>query len=57
MIQVKIKGNGMKFLRKNRCYIWNFGCGKGSFAASLAYANKDVNYIVIDIKSEMLRAC
>lgn len=30
------------------------GCGKGSFAAKLAFKNQNINYIIIDIKSEML---
>ena len=30
------------------------GCGKGGFIAKLAYKNSDINYVAIDIKSEML---
>lgn len=30
------------------------GCGKGSFIAEIASRNKDINYIAIDIKSEVL---
>jgi len=30
------------------------GCGKGIFIAKLAYKNPDINYMGIDIKSEML---
>ena len=29
------------------------GCGKGGFIAQLAAANQDINYVAIDIKSEM----
>lgn len=32
----------------------NFGCGKGSFIAKLASKNQDINYLAIDIKSEVL---
>ena len=32
----------------------NFGCGKGSFIAKLASRNSDINYLAIDIKSEVL---
>lgn len=32
----------------------NFGCGKGSFIAKLASQNSDINYLAIDIKSEVL---
>lgn len=32
----------------------NFGCGKGSFIAKLASQNPDINYLAIDIKSEVL---
>ena len=30
------------------------GCGKGTFAAQLAYNNPDVNILALDIKSDML---
>lgn len=45
----------MKHLKeeKIRC-IQNFGCGKGSFIAKLASKNQDINYLAIDIKSEVL---
>lgn len=39
--------------KKIRC-IQNFGCGKGSFIAKLASKNQDINYLAIDIKSEVL---
>ena len=32
----------------------NFGCGKGSFIAKLASQNPNINYLAIDIKSEVL---
>lgn len=30
------------------------GCGKGTFVSKLAFKNQNINYIAIDIKSEML---
>lgn len=30
------------------------GCGKGSFAAQIALKNPDINYLAVDIKSDML---
>ena len=30
------------------------GCGKGGFISKLAVSNPDINYIAVDIKSEML---
>ena len=34
--------------------IQNFGCGKGSFIAKLSVQNPQINYLGIDIKSEVL---
>ena len=47
--------NGMKHLKEkiNQC-IQSFGCGKGSFIAKLAVQNPEINYLAIDIKSEVL---
>ena len=33
------------------------GCGKGGFMAKLASQNPDINYLAVDIKSEMLALC
>lgn len=54
-MQLKTQGNGIKPLKKkiNLC-IQNFGCGKGSFIAKLASQNPQINYLAIDIKSEVL---
>lgn len=30
------------------------GCGKGGFMAQAAYLNRDINYLAVDIKNEML---
>jgi len=42
-----------KFEKKQPIHI-ELGCGKGMFIAHLASQNPDINYIAIDIKSEML---
>jgi tRNA (guanine-N7-)-methyltransferase len=38
----------------NNLYIWNYGCGKGGFISKLAVKNPKINYLGIDIKSEVL---
>ena len=54
-MQHKTWGNGTKNLKEkiSPC-IQNFGCGKGSFIAKLAVQNPEINYLGIDIKSEVL---
>ena len=54
-MQHKTWGNGTKHLKEkiSPC-IQNFGCGKGSFIAKLAVQNPEINYLGIDIKSEVL---
>lgn len=42
-----------KFENDNPIHL-ELGCGKGTFIAKLAVQNKDINYIAIDIKSEVL---
>lgn len=55
MTQPRIQENGIKHLKeKISPYIQNFGCGKGSFIAKLAVQNPEINYLGIDIKSEVL---
>lgn len=46
--------NGIKHLKKRIPYIQNFGCGKGGFISKLACQNPNINYLGIDIKSEVL---
>lgn len=41
------------FKRKQPIHL-ELGCGKGTFMSKLASKNTDINYIAIDIKSEML---
>ena len=42
-----------EFTNKQPIYI-ELGCGKGGFISSAIIANRNINYIAIDIKSEML---
>ena len=42
------------FKRKENPLHLELGCGKGSFIAKLACSNQDINYLAIDIKSEVL---
>lgn len=42
------------FARKNNPIYLELGCGKGTFMAVHASENKDINYIAIDIKDEVL---
>lgn len=42
-----------KFLKKQPVFL-ELGCGKGTFIAKMASSNLDINFIAVDIKSEML---
>ena len=42
------------FVRKDNPIYLELGCGKGTFMAVHASENKDINYIAIDIKDEVL---
>ncbi len=42
-----------KYKRKGPLHL-ELGCGKGSFIAKLAAKNPNINYLAIDIKSEVL---
>ncbi|MGL5647278.1 MAG: tRNA (guanosine(46)-N7)-methyltransferase TrmB [Clostridium sp.] len=39
--------------KENKLYL-ELGCGKGGFVAQHASSNKDINYIAVDIKDEVL---
>ena len=54
-MQPNIQENGTRLLKEksNPC-IQNYGCGKGSFIAKLSSKNPEINYLAIDIKSEVL---
>ena len=42
------------FEKKEQPIYLELGCGKGSFIGQIAYNNPDINYIGVDIKSDML---
>lgn len=42
-----------KFTKKQPIHL-EIGCGKGTFAGTLAHENPDINYIAVDIKEDML---
>lgn len=47
--------NRWRALFKNSAPLYiELGCGKGTFVAELASKNKDINFIAIDIKNDML---
>lgn len=48
------KGNWNKAFKNDNPIRLELGCGKGGFISQLAPHNKDINYIAVDIKSEML---
>lgn len=48
------KGKWNKSFTKNQPLHMELGCGKGSFVAQIALKNPDINYLAVDIKSDML---
>lgn len=50
----KLKGKWAGFFNKNQPIELEVGCGKGTFVAEKALRNPDVNFIAMDIKSDML---
>ena len=48
------RGKWHSAFKKYRPLMIELGCGKGGFISKLAVANPDINYIAVDIKSEML---
>ena len=48
------KGKWASSFKKQQPIHLELGCGKGTFISKLACKNLDINYIAIDIKSEML---
>jgi len=48
------KGRWAEFFSKKQPLELEVGCGKGTFVAEKAFRNPDVNYIAMDIKSDML---
>lgn len=50
----KFKGKWQELFGNNNPMHLELGCGKGVFIADVAAANQQINYIAIDIKSEVL---
>ncbi len=50
----ELKGKWASFFAKNQPIELEVGCGKGTFVAEKALRNPDVNFIAMDIKSDML---
>lgn len=50
----ELKNNWRNKFENNSPLYLELGCGKGSFVAQSAFNNPDVNYVAVDIKSEML---
>lgn len=50
----EFKGKWSEYFNEKRPIHMELGCGKGGFISKLASKNPEINYIVIDIKSEML---
>lgn len=48
------RGNWKSAFPKKQPMMLELGCGKGGFIAKLASSNPDINFIAVDIKSEML---
>ena len=48
------KGRWAELYPKKQPFHIELGCGKGGFMAQAAYLNRDINYLAIDIKNEML---
>lgn len=48
------KGRWNKCFKKEQPLHMELGCGKGSFIAQIALRNPDINYLAVDIKSDML---
>lgn len=50
----ELKGKWAGFFQKNQPIELEVGCGKGTFVAEKALLNPEVNFIAMDIKSDML---
>lgn len=51
---IENKGKWHECFKKKQPIHLELGCGKGTFISKLASQNQNINYIAIDIKSEML---
>lgn len=48
------KGKWKSWFKKDQPIHLEIGCGKGTFAGTMAKNNPDINYIAVDIKEDML---
>ena len=48
------KGSWSRAFKKKQPLCLELGCGKGSFAAKIALREPDMNFLAVDIKSDML---
>ena len=48
------KGKWMSWFKKEQPIHLEVGCGKGTFAGTMAKNHPDINYIAVDIKEDML---
>lgn len=48
------RGKWNKSFKKEQPLHMELGCGKGGFIAQIALKNPDINYLAVDIKSDML---
>ncbi|MEE1283035.1 MAG: tRNA (guanosine(46)-N7)-methyltransferase TrmB, partial [Acutalibacteraceae bacterium] len=48
------RGKWASCFKKQQPIHLELGCGKGSFIGKIAYDHPDINYIGVDIKSEVL---
>ncbi len=51
---ITMKGKWAKSYKVEQPLHLELGCGKGTFMAEIAFRNPNINYIAIDIKSEVL---
>ena len=49
----EVRGKWRQQFKKDQPLHVELGCGKGGFVSQISVKNRDVNYIAIDIKSEM----
>ena len=47
-------GKWKEYFNNNHPIYLELGCGKGSFISQIANNNKDINFIAIDLKDDML---
>lgn len=48
------KGKWSELYHEKQPFHIELGCGKGGFMSQAAYINRDINYLAVDIKNEML---